>query len=170
VADHGLPRRLRAHTEGDGHVGPEPEAHVVRPLDLLAEGRARRRLELDQHLGAGDREALARADVEGHPRPAPVVDLEPHRGERLHVRIGCDAGLVAVAAELPAHDAPGSSGAIASSTRAFSSRSVSGWPLAARPWPDRRSPASRWFSMTSRMAPSVVEASRAPRRRSSRPW
>src|SRR3546814_10038970 len=53
----------------------------------------------DHDLGRGDRHALAGADVERHPGPAPGVDLELERGEGLDVGIGIDPALVAIAAE-----------------------------------------------------------------------
>ena len=53
-------------------------------------------------------EPLARAQVERHARPAPVVDLEPQRGERLGAWIRADARLVEVAGHgLAADDARG---------------------------------------------------------------
>src|SRR5580698_5910883 len=40
--------------------------------------------------------ALSRSQVEGHVRPAPVVDKQFDRDERLGARIGCDVRLGAV--------------------------------------------------------------------------
>ena len=54
-----------------------------------------------------DRQLLAGAHVERHARPAPRVDVQPHRGERLDVGVGRDAVLVAVALELAAHEVVG---------------------------------------------------------------
>ncbi len=56
----------------------------------------RRALELDPDLGDTLGQALARADVERHVRPAPVVDEQPQRGERLGQRPRRDALLFAI--------------------------------------------------------------------------
>src|SRR5689334_19468020 len=49
--------------------------------------------------------ACTSPDVEGDVCPAPGIDVEPHRGERLNPGIHGDPGLVVVPAELAAHDA-----------------------------------------------------------------
>ena len=51
--------------------------------------------------------ALARAQEERHAGPAPVVHPDLRGDERLHLRVGRDAGLVAVALVLAAHDLVG---------------------------------------------------------------
>src|SRR5206468_12853975 len=67
------------------------------------EAALRRRAELDQHLGGRDRKILARADQERDARPAPALHAQMRGCERLDVRGAGDALLVAVAAELAAH-------------------------------------------------------------------
>ena len=52
-------------------------------------------------------EALAGADVERDALPPPRIDAEPDGGEGLDLRIGGDAALLAIAAELSAHDVAG---------------------------------------------------------------
>src|SRR4029453_7481209 len=52
------------------------------------------------------RQALAGAQIEGHPRPAPVVHSEPERRVRLGLRVRRDAFLLAIARNLLAADEP----------------------------------------------------------------
>src|SRR6185437_6386362 len=52
-------------------------------LGALAEDQVRQRLELDDDLGSALGQPLAGAQVEGHARPAPVVDVGAQRDERL---------------------------------------------------------------------------------------
>ncbi len=66
-----------------------------------AEAKPRRLLENNTELRLGDREPLASADEERHPRPAPVVDVEPQRGVRLGGRVGGDARDTQIALILP---------------------------------------------------------------------
>ncbi|MNI21492.1 hypothetical protein D3C73_750190 [compost metagenome] len=54
------------------------------------------RLELDDDLGALLWKPLAGAHEEGHPRPAPVVDIGPDGDEGLRVRRLAALGLIAV--------------------------------------------------------------------------
>ena len=54
-------------------------------------------LELDGDLRSTFRKAFARSQVEGHVRPAPVVDLEARRDEGLGLRVRVDVGLLAIA-------------------------------------------------------------------------
>jgi hypothetical protein len=56
--------------------------------------------EVHDHLGAGDRQTLARPDVERHARPTPVVDLNPHRDVGLGTRALGHALLVQVGRDL----------------------------------------------------------------------
>src|SRR5436853_536636 len=65
-------------------------------------GFRRRPAQPDEHLGAGHRHLLARADVEGYALPAPRLDVQPQRDEGFHLGVGRHAFLLAVAAELPA--------------------------------------------------------------------
>ncbi len=81
-----------------GHLGREAEQDALVGLDahrqqvrLRGAGRVpeqhqRRLLELDRDLRGAPGQALADPQVEGHVRPAPVLDLEPERHERLHRR------------------------------------------------------------------------------------
>ena len=70
----------------------------------------RRRAELGVHLGAGQGQVLSAPDEDGDPLPAPGPDLESQRGEGLDFRVGSNALLVAVAAELAADDLAGVEG------------------------------------------------------------
>src|SRR5439155_10431505 len=86
----------------DRHVGAESEAQVVRLAGT--EAGEWRPAERHQHLGGGGREALARPDEERDAVPAPRLDVEPDRRERLHRRVRRDALLLPVTAELPADE------------------------------------------------------------------
>ena len=86
----------------------------------LLEAEVRDRLERDRDLGDLARQALARAQVERHARPAPVVDLEAQRRVRLGVGVGRDALLLEVARHVLAAD-----GARACTGRGRRSRSTS---------------------------------------------
>ena len=105
LADHRLPGLLGAAAERDGHVGREAEPEVVRVGWLgLAEDRLGRALHLDEDLGRGHRQALAGPQVERHAAPAPGVDAQAQRRERLHRGRGSDTLHRPVAAVLAAHD------------------------------------------------------------------
>src|SRR6266496_4989837 len=96
-----LPSDLDPYTECDPHVGAEPQAQVVGAAsDQLPEDLQWRPTELHQDLGGGERQALAGADVEWHPSPAPGVDLELDRGVGFHGRVRRDTVLIPVATEL----------------------------------------------------------------------
>ncbi len=94
-----------------GEEGPEDpllglEAkgqHVVagRVAIVPGKGGVRRRLELDGDLRELPRQPLARAEIEGHPAPPPVVDREPERHEGRGGRVGRHALLVPVGDDLP---------------------------------------------------------------------
>ena len=77
-----LARPLDARPDRDLDLGAQPEAQRSSPSP-----GARRvsggRLQRDEHLGGRHRQALARADEEGHALPAPGVDVQPHGGEGL---------------------------------------------------------------------------------------
>ena len=91
------------------------------PADIVE--RERRALQRHHHLGRGDRQALAGADEERHAVPAPRVDVQPHRGERLDRRVGRDALLACGSrgtARAPRRS--GLSGRIVRNTFTFSSR------------------------------------------------
>src|SRR6516164_1780255 len=85
------------------HVRADAEAQVVRRR--RGRGVDRRRLaEPDDDLGAGDRQVLPGPDVDRNPLPAPRVDFQSHGSERLDLRTGRYALLVAIAAKLTADD------------------------------------------------------------------
>src|ERR1051325_8965872 len=68
----------------------------------------RRRLaQAEKNLGAVDGEAFAGADVKRHAPPSPGINLQLERSESFDFGIGRHAGLLAVAAELAAHQIPG---------------------------------------------------------------
>ena len=69
--------------------------HADRALGL--EGEVRHRLQRHRDLGDLAREPLARAQVDRHARPAPVVHLEPQRHVGLGLRVGGHALLLEVA-------------------------------------------------------------------------
>ena len=83
--------------------GIEPDDQLVRlGRAPVVEAQAGRPLEDQPELGLRHGEALAGADEERHARPAPVVDLEPHRRVGLRRGVGRDAGDLAVAVVLAA--------------------------------------------------------------------
>ena len=156
LTDHRLAGNLRPCADPDRDLRVEPEPQVVGLAELglgVREDLLRRRLQLDEHLGDVLGELLAGPDVPRHAGPAPRVDVQPHRRERLDVRVGRDARLVAVALELPAHEIRRLIVCTAVNTRSFASRSASS------PMPSGGSIASsattwkRWFCTTSRSAP-----------------
>src|SRR6185295_78975 len=105
LGDHLLARPLGAGPDRDPHAGAQLEVDVVRlPRREPAE---RRPPERDLHLGRGGGETLPGADEERHAVPPPGVDVQTDRGEGLDLRIGRDALLLPVSAELPAHDVLG---------------------------------------------------------------
>lgn len=95
-------RLLREEGEGDGFLRLNADAQLIgaEPAHLgqLAEEADRRLAEDDGDLGDGLGHALARAEVERHALPAPVLDVEAHSDEGLGVRGVAHVGLVAVAA------------------------------------------------------------------------
>ena len=96
---------LRLHPHPRTGPRPDPQDELVRlgPRRVLRdEAEPRRRVEDDAHLGHGHGERLAGTDEERHAGPAPVVDLEPQRAERLRLRVRRDAVDVEVAAVLAA--------------------------------------------------------------------
>src|SRR6185437_14124487 len=103
VANHRFSGHLGPRTQGDGYIGAETKAKVVR-LTLVngVEHSLGRTLKLNQHFGCADRHSLSGSNVEWNTCPSPCVGVEPDRGERLHLRIRGDAFLVAVTTELAA--------------------------------------------------------------------
>ena len=61
-------------------------------------------MELHPHFGSGNRHVLAGTDVDGHPLPAPVIDVDSYRCEGLSGAVRGDAGFLQVALELTAYD------------------------------------------------------------------
>ena len=103
LAAHLVACRLHPDAGGNQHFGAQPEAEIIRLRRRgVVEDRQRRFLQVDDDLGCRDRQALAGADVERHARPAPRVDMQAQRDERLDLRICGDTRLVPVAAELAA--------------------------------------------------------------------
>src|SRR5450631_1169832 len=101
---HLLARLLDPRAERDDHLGAQAETEVVGLLGT--EPPERRTLERDHDLRRRDRHALAGADEERDTVPAPGVDVQADGREGLHCRVGCDAVLVEIADELPAHEIP----------------------------------------------------------------
>ena len=76
--------RLARLDAEDQLVGPGADEGTHVPLALdRAEQVERRLLELDRDLGDSRRQPLARAQVERHAGPAPVVNEYFHRDKRL---------------------------------------------------------------------------------------
>src|SRR3989442_1629605 len=103
--DEFLPWPLHPRADRDLYLGTQAEAHVIRLA--VGEHHHRRSLERDDHFGRRRRELLAGADEERHTLPAPRVDMQPHRRERLDRGVPGDILLGAIPAELPAHDTIG---------------------------------------------------------------
>ena len=78
--------------------------HVRLPRPQAGEEGARRLAEDDGQRAPPRAQALARAQVEGHVRPAPVVDERLERDKRLGLRVRGHALLVEVAGVAAAHD------------------------------------------------------------------
>ncbi len=106
----------------DRDVWADAKPHVVGVL-VRQTIDGRRLPQVDDHLGRGDGQALAGANVERHALPAPRIDRESHGGKGFRRRIGRHAGLGPVPAELAAHDVLRRQALrIAFSTLTFSSR------------------------------------------------
>src|SRR6185437_3757811 len=86
-------------------VRSDAKADVVRVGGCeRAEYVCRWRAQIDDDLGRSDGQALAGANVERYPAPAPGVDRKPQGRERFDARIGGDPRLLVVALELAAHE------------------------------------------------------------------
>ena len=100
---HAGARHLGADRERDALVGLDVDEEDVGTQPVAGdrlEGRMRRALELDRDRRLAPGEPLAGPDVERRVRPAPVVDVELRRDERLGERLRRDAVLLAVGAHL----------------------------------------------------------------------
>ena len=104
LADHALALLLDPGPQSDRDVGLHPKAQRVVVALLAAEDRHGRRVEANQDLAHRLGQALADADQERHAGPAPGGDVQSQRGEGLDGRVLRHARLLAVAAELAAHD------------------------------------------------------------------
>ena len=104
LADQGLSGLLRPCTQRDRHVRRQPEAEVVgvRWLRFCEHGLGWT-LQLHEHLGCAHGQALAGTEVERDAAPAPGVDVQAQRRERLDGRSGRDAPDLAIPAVLAAH-------------------------------------------------------------------
>ena len=65
----------------------------------LAVQRNRRLAKIDHDAGRAPRHALARAQIERHALPAPVLHLQAHGHEGFGARSGSDAGLLLITVE-----------------------------------------------------------------------
>ena len=108
VEPHAGPGPLAVERQRQLRRVGEVERQVVGAV--RADARAGREHAL-RRLAEGDRDdarplghLLAGAQVERHARPAPVVDVAAQGDERLGLRVGCNARLVAIADVLPADD------------------------------------------------------------------
>jgi len=103
------PRQLRAELQRDPLVGLDADrqhVRLVRRARRCREQPVRRLLEHQRHLGDLLGHGLGGAQVERHPRPAPVVDEELHRDVGLGDRRGRNASLLLVAGDPLAADRP----------------------------------------------------------------
>src|SRR5262249_36093181 len=89
----------------DLHLGAQAEADVVAVLRKLP--GERRAAQLDEHLRARRRQGLPRANEERHAPPAPGVDGQPPGAEGRPLGARRHTGLLAIAAELAAHEIVG---------------------------------------------------------------
>ena len=112
-----------------------------------------RGLEPHQDLGGRLGQALAGPDQERHAGPSPRIDVQPHRGERLDLRVGLDALLPAIADVLAAHHVVGLERADRRRTFTFSSRMPSGELAPGGSIASIETTWSMWFWITSRIAP-----------------
>src|SRR5262249_48200768 len=77
-----LPPSYHSHAESDGGFGAHAKPHVV--LRQTRGGIDGWRLaESREYLCAGNGQALSSSNVEGHSLPAPRINGQPQRGERL---------------------------------------------------------------------------------------
>src|SRR5262245_15974838 len=64
-------------------------------------------LQINLYLRSSHRQVLASPKVERHTSPTPIVNKELDRSERLHLRIGGNPILLAIAQVLPTHNIRG---------------------------------------------------------------
>ena len=103
----GRPSSIAVTPNATVSPGDDPESEVVRQGSSGREQTPWRPPQADDDLGARHGEALSGADVERNALPPPRIDAEPDSGERLDLRIGGDATLLPVAAELSTNDVLG---------------------------------------------------------------
>ena len=151
-----LARLLRHQADLGPGLGLHPDDQLVGVGDHPpADPEPRRALEHDPDLGRLDRHRLAGADVERHPGPAPVVDLELQRDEGLGVGTELDPVDLLVAAVLAAEVA----GRVGRGHRPeqvgapVADRVGVGGPGGRRLHRHEARICSRWFWTTSRSAP-----------------
>ena len=98
-----LHRRTHIETEGQLDVGTDPQPNIVRFQRVVLIHR-RRLPQVNLNFRAGHSQALAGADINGHPAPAPGIDVEFERGKGLNIGIGRDTRLTAVTPKLVADE------------------------------------------------------------------
>ncbi len=81
------PVGLDRQPDAGGRVQPDHELVLLRPAIQEPEPELRGMLEDQPQLGLGDRQALAGSDEEGNAGPAPALDVETERRERLGRRV-----------------------------------------------------------------------------------
>src|SRR5579863_2452989 len=91
--------------DGDGHVGTDPEAHIVLAGHMAGKKRGWF-AKGGKHFRTGCGQAFTRPNVEGHAFPPPRVDVEPKGGVGLGGGIGGYTLLLAISLELTANHLP----------------------------------------------------------------
>ncbi len=113
---HQLDPLARQAVSGPLDLGSQGQHDVRRQLEAEVVGQRRphfvqhrpsRMLEADQHFGGGDGQPLADAHKKRHARPTLGLDVELDGRVGLDLRVGGDAGLLAIAAKLAADDVGG---------------------------------------------------------------
>src|SRR5215470_16858484 len=96
---------IRVHhrcAESDGHFGTDAKPQMIR--NRLAMGKDPRRLaKAHNHLGASNGERFSGTDIKWYSLPAPGIDLQLQRSERLHLRVRGDARFLPITTKLSAH-------------------------------------------------------------------
>jgi hypothetical protein len=76
--------------QGDSFVRSDAEHRPIRTQGVhgrILEGPVGGLLEADSYLSVSLRQIFAGAQIEGHARPTPIVDLEPQRDKGLDILI-----------------------------------------------------------------------------------